>query len=271
MKLPAGVKSCCCFFEQQHEQNTHPAMLALEKRVLGCDFGGTSWTTLEQAKQMPEALGLAPDSHLLEIGAGTGWPGLYLAGQTGCRVTLLDLPVNSLAYALRRARDELPNNACCAVAASAAALPFQDECFTIISHSDVLCCLPQKLAMLEECRRVARAGARMLFYVITPAAGLTSNEMNEACEVGPPFVGVDDDYAGMLAVSGWQVLKKGGLTAAYLDALRRLYDAMKSSAKSLEPVFGGEGLDAQLQQRARQISAIERGLLVREMYLAKAV
>ena len=270
MKSQAGSTSCCCFFEQQHTQYTHPAMLALEKRVLGCDFGGTSWTTLEQAEQIPEALGLTTDSHLLEIGAGTGWPGLYLARQTGCCVTLLDLPFNSLNYALRRARDEQPDNKCCAGSASAAALPFQNASFSVISHSDVLCCLPEKLVMLEECRRVARPGATMLFYVIAPASGLSSNDIGEACEVGPPFVGINEDYARMLAVSGWQVLKKNDLTAAYLDALRRLLAAMKTSAKSLEPVFGGEEYDAQLLHRARQISAIERGLLVREMYLAKA-
>lgn len=268
MKAPAG-NATCCYFEQQHEQYTHPAMRALEKRVLGCDFGGTSWTTREQAEQIPGALGLGADSHLLEIGAGTGWPGVYLARQTGCRVTLLDLPVNSLKYALHRARDEQLPGACGAVAASAAALPFKDASFRVITHSDVLCCLPAKLAMLEECRRVVRAGARMLFYVIAPATGLTENALAEACEAGPPFVDLEGDYPSMLAASGWGVVERTGLTADYLGALRRLYDAMQSSPESLGKVFGRAEFEAQLQNRARQISAIERGLLVREMYLAE--
>ncbi len=245
-------------------------MQELEKLVLGCDFGGTSWTTRKQAEQIPAALGLNGRSHLLEVGAGTGWPGVYLARQTGCRVTLLDLPVNSLKYALRRARETQPGNACRAVAASAAALPFRNASFGVISHSDVLCCLPEKLAMLQECRRVARPGARMLFYVIAPATGLSANELAEACEVGPPFVGLEGDYLHMLAESGWRVIERTGLTDGYLDALRRLLDAMQSSPESLEEVFGSVEFEAQLQHRARQISAIERGLLVREMYLAEA-
>jgi len=245
-------------------------MQALEKRVLGCDFGGTSWTTRKQAEQIPAALGLDARSHLLEIGAGTGWPGVYLARLSGCHVTLLDLPVNSLKYALQRARDGQSGNTCRAVAASAAALPFKNASFGVISHSDVLCCLPAKLAMLQECRRVARPGARMLFYVIAPAAGLTANELEEACEVGPPFVGLEDDYPRMLAASGWRVTGRTGLTAEYLDALRRLYDAMQSSPESLEKVFGRVEFEAQLQHRARQIAAIEHGLLVREIYLAEA-
>jgi len=270
MNNPTGAVSCC-YFEQEHEQYTHPAMQALEKQVLGCDFGGTSWTTREQAERIPAALGLDAHSHLLEIGAGTGWPGIYLARQTGCRVTLLDLPVKSLKYALRRAREELPGNACRAVAASAAALPFKNAGFGVISHSDVLCCLPAKQAMLEECRRVARPGAKMLFYVIAPAANLCANELEEACEAGPPFVGLEGDYAQMLAASGWRLTERTGLTADYLDALRRLYDAMQSSPESLEEVFGRAEFEAQLQHRARQIAAIERGLLVRELYLTEGV
>jgi len=217
MKAPDGAVSCC-YFEQQHEQYRHPAMRALEKRVLGCDFGGTSWTTRAQADQIPGTLGLGADSHLLEIGAGTGWPGVYLARQTGCRVTLLDLPVNSLKYALHRARDEQPRSACGAIAASAAALPLKDASFRVITHSDVLCCLPAKLAMLEECRRVARAGARMLFYVIAPATGLAANEVAEACEAGPPFVGLEGDYPGMLSASGWSVVERTSLNADCLSA-----------------------------------------------------
>ena len=262
--------SCCSYFEKQHEQHTHPAMRALESEVLGCDFGGTSWTTREQADRIPAALGLEPGSHLLEIGAGTGWPGVYLSGRSGCDVTLLDLPVNSLGYASRRASDENIAKRVSAVAASAAALPFRNAVFTAISHSDVLCCLPEKTAVLEECRRVARAGCQMLFYVIAPAPDLSAGGLEEACRVGPPFVGVTGDYASMLAAAGWRTLRKTDLTGDYLDALRTLLDLMQRQSAELEPVFGKAEFGAQLQRRISQIAAIDRGLLKREAYLAKA-
>ncbi len=246
-------------------------MLALERDVLGCDFGGTSWTTRSQADEIPELLGLVPGSHLLEIGAGTGWPGIYLSSRTGCEVTLLDVPVNSLRYARDRARDENLDTRCLAIAASGAALPIKSAAFSLISHSDVLCCLPEKPAMLNECRRVACHGARMLFYVIAPAPGLSPADLDEACGVGPPFVAVTDSYTGLLAKSDWRMLQKTNLTAEYLNALRRLFVKMRASSYELEDVFGRAEFDEQLQHRARQISAIERGLLVREMYLVEAV
>jgi hypothetical protein len=178
--------------------------------------------------------------------------------------------VNSLRYARQRARDASLASRCLAIAASGAALPIKSAAFSVISHSDVLCCLPEKSAMLNECRRVAQHGAKMLFYVIAPAQGLPAADLDEACAVGPPFVAVPDTYPGMLAASAWRVLQKTDLTVAYLDALRRLLDAMKASSDELETVFGRVELDEQLRHRARQISAIERGLLVREMYLVEA-
>jgi len=263
--------SCSCYFETQHEQHSHPAMRALEKRVLGCDFGGTSWTTKTQAEKIPAALKLASTTNLLEIGAGTGWPGIYLAKQTGARVTLLDLPANSLSQAHQRAVDENVGNRCLPVSANGSALPFQDGAFEAVSHSDVLCCLPEKLDMLMECRRVVREGARMLFYVIAPARGLSGPSHQQACEVGPPFVDVADDYARLLIKSGWKVLEMTDLTTEYLLALRRFVICLEADAATLKDVLGEEEYKRQLQLRKQQAKAIERGLLEREVYLVKAI
>ena len=61
-----------------------PVLLAVERGVCGCDYGATSWTTVDEARRIIPLLGLRPGRRLLDIGAGSGWPGLYLAGQTGC-------------------------------------------------------------------------------------------------------------------------------------------------------------------------------------------
>jgi ubiquinone/menaquinone biosynthesis C-methylase UbiE len=62
----------------------------------------------------------------------------------------------------RAAADGLAGRAW-AVASDGAALPFVDASFDAIEHSDVLCCLEAKIAVLAECRRVARDAGRMVF------------------------------------------------------------------------------------------------------------
>jgi SAM-dependent methyltransferase len=231
--------ACCCLndFETQYETFKHPVFLELERRVLGSDYGGTSWTTREQADRIPRSLQLDSGTHLLELGAGAGWPAVYLAAQSGCEITLLDLPHNALLRAVERAQSEnlrVPLNAICA---SGSELPFARGSFDALGHSDVLCCLPDKLDMLKECRRVARPGARMLFYVIAPAPGLSDGKLEAAIEAGPPFVDMEDDYIGMLDASRWRLLGYESLTDSYLASLLRMVDEMQSNHGAFRDVI----------------------------------
>jgi ubiquinone/menaquinone biosynthesis C-methylase UbiE len=113
------------------------AMRRAELRVIGCDYGATSYTTRAQADELARRLALAPGRLLLDVGSGAGWPGIYLAAVTGARVVLSDIPWEGLQVAARRvAADRVAGDV---VSASAAALPFRDASFDAVTSSDVLC------------------------------------------------------------------------------------------------------------------------------------
>lgn len=116
-----------------------PAELAVEREVLGADYGGNGYTTKDQADRLAAALSLGPDSHLLDVGAGCGWPGLYLSATTGCRATLSDLTVEGMAVARQRAVADGIAERVQTVVASARQLPFRPDCFDALVHTDVLC------------------------------------------------------------------------------------------------------------------------------------
>lgn len=111
----------------------------VELAVIGGDWGANGYTTRAQADLLGRELGLRPGVRLLDLGAGRGWPGLYLAAATGCQVVLSDVPIEALQGAAARARRESLAGRAAPVAASARALPFRPAAFDAIVHTDVLC------------------------------------------------------------------------------------------------------------------------------------
>ncbi|MGH2825985.1 MAG: SAM-dependent methyltransferase [Actinomycetota bacterium] len=110
----------------------------VEREVIGEAWGANGFTTVAEAEELGHRLDLSTDSRLLDVGSGCGWPGLFLARQTGCEVVVTDLPTEGLEMATRRAKVE-GVNFLGAVASSARHFAFAKSSFDAIVHVDVLC------------------------------------------------------------------------------------------------------------------------------------
>lgn len=245
-------------------------MRDLERSVYGCDYGSTSGTTRLEAERIAELLELRPGARLLDLGAGSGWPGLYLAQLTGCDVVLVDLPLAALRIALERAVADSLAQRCETVVADGACLPFRDASFDALSHSDVLCCTPDKLGVLRACRRVARHGSRMVFTSMAIAPSLADPDRRVAMESGPKFVDTEEDYAILLGQSGWCLEDRADLTAALLQSMRNELDGMRARGDALTKVFGSDEFAERLKRQRAAITAIDAGFLRRELFVARA-
>jgi cyclopropane fatty-acyl-phospholipid synthase-like methyltransferase len=126
-------------FRERYGRASSDATRVLERMVIGGDFEASGYTTLAQADLIAERLHLREGERLLDIGAGRGWPGLYLSKVAGCSVVLTDLPEEGLRTARRRAGVEGIGDRVAAVVASARRLPFDGGTFDAIVHTDVLC------------------------------------------------------------------------------------------------------------------------------------
>jgi SAM-dependent methyltransferase len=271
MARDPDAKALVEHFAKEGELHLSAVMLEIERAVLGCDYGGTSYTTRDEADRVAGLLGLAPGRRLLELGAGSGWPGLYLAGATGSDVALVDLPLEGLRAAAARAAADRMTGACWAVLADGAALPFRSGSFDAVTHSDVLCCLEAKLEVLAACRRVVRVDGRMVFTVISIAPGLSASDEERARESGPPFVGAEIAYPTMLRRSGWRLTDRADITADYGEITRRLLGEWEARRDRLCELLGAADLSETLARRRARIKVIEAGLLRRELFAATAV
>ena len=243
-------------------------MRAIERSVCGCDYGGTSWTTREQCEQISALLELRPGMRLLDVGAGSGWPALYMTGSSGCDIVLVDLPLAGLKIAAERAVLDGIISRCRVAVADGANLLFPDECFDAVSHSDLLCCLGPKRAVLGACRRVIRRGGRMVFSVLSVAPGLSPADYSRAVENGPEFIESEADYSTLLTETGWGRVERFDLTTDYAASCRRQLEADEEHEEALQTLIGASEFGERNVGWRSKLTAIGDGLLRRELFVA---
>ena len=268
---PAAEQTLAEDFARQYERLQSTVFQNMERKVCGCDYGGTSWTTREEADRISELLNLAPSRRLLEVGSGSGWPGLYMAQRTGSDLALVDLPPEALRIAKRRATKDAPAGDCWFAVADGIALPFRDQSFDAISHSDVLCCLGNKRDVLKNCRRLIRSDGVMVFTVISVTPGLSTTDHAHAVEFGPPFVDADSDYLTMLSASGWNIRHRADLTDGFAMTCRRYLEETEANCEELAKILGTEEFESNLSRTRSKVDAIAAGLLLRELFAATPV
>lgn len=256
-------------FEDVYARSVSPVMLEIEREVCGCDYGGNSWTTREQADDLIRLLGLNGESRLVDLGAGSGWPALYLSNESGCDITLIDLPEIGLQLAEQRARVDGFNERVSTLVADAADLPFPDASFDAISHSDLLCCLVRKQDVLMECRRILEPNGHMAFTVISIAPGLSPSDYSRALANGPDFIAMDGRYEKLLDSAGWAIDQHIDLTADYEESCARQLDADLARMDELAELFGKDEIEERIASWRSKLSTIREGLFLRELFLCK--
>jgi cyclopropane fatty-acyl-phospholipid synthase-like methyltransferase len=245
-----------------------PAWLGAETEALGTDYGSTGYTTRSQADDLADHLRLLPGDLLADIGAGSGWPGLHLAAVTGCRVVGTDLTVESLQRARTRAEREGLAARAVFVAASGRRLPLRSGSFDAAVHTDVLCCLGPKLAVLRACRQLLRPGGRLAFTTIHISEGLEPPEHRRAVRAGPPHVESRRPYAELVAQAGFVDVVDIDVTADYARTQQAWYEAIESRGCELRKVVLDKEFELAQADRRLTTSAIQEGLLRRRMITA---
>lgn len=255
-------------FEDFYERSQAPVMLSIERRVCGCDYGGNSWTSRNQADDLIARLQLRPGVRLLDLGAGSGWPALYFARKAACDVVLADLPEVGLHIAEERAARDGLSHLVSTVVANAAELSFPERSFDAISHSDLLCCLVPKRSVLEGCRRVIRPHGRMAFTVISITPGLTPEQRGRAISNGPEFIESDTDYPTLLAQTGWTIIDREDVTPAYAASCDGQIRADRDHEDELAALIGPDAFAERLAGWRDKLATIRDGLIRRDLFVA---
>lgn len=258
-------------FDAMYDMSRSAVLQRVTDEVCGCGYVGTSWATLTEAGHLLEKLELRASSFLLELGAGAGWPGLYLVQESGCHAVLVDMPETGLKLAMERAAIDGIADRVDTIAGDAADLPLPSGAFTAINHSDLLCCLIEKQRVLDECHRVLAPNGLMAFTVVSVATGLSSAQRAFAIENGPPFIEAVCCYPEMLKRTGWRIIAHEDLTNEYEASCKRLLATENRYVDELTALLGPEEVRLRSEKWKNKVTAVEHRLTLREFYLVTQV
>src|SRR4030095_4721772 len=112
---------------------------AVRKETWGEDIGQNSWVSVDEYRHFLPWLELDAEKHLLEVVSGSGGPALFVARETGCRLTGIDANENGVATATRQAEKAgLTERVSFQVADATGRLPFGDDTFDAVLSMDAM-------------------------------------------------------------------------------------------------------------------------------------
>ncbi len=126
-------------FEDRYRVTGEDVLIEIEREACGTDYQANGYTDRAQAVEIGMLLGLEPESLLLDLGSGCGWPGLYLACRHHCRVVTVDPVEEGVSVSRSRARRDGLTARSLGVVASGERLPVRRGAFDAVVHVDVLC------------------------------------------------------------------------------------------------------------------------------------
>lgn len=255
-------------FTDRYRLCCEPVRIDIERLALGADYGSTGYTTRAQADLLARLLALGPDTVVADIGSGSGWPGLYFAATTGCRVVGTDLPVDGHQRARARSRSDGHQALASYAVATGRHQPFRSGAFDAVVHTDVLCCLGPKFAVLRECHRLLRRGGRMAFTTIHVADGLGPKEHRRAVRAGPWHVTSRRPYAELVVQAGFIDVNEIDVTDDYATTQQAWLEANEDRAIDLRRLTSDRDFALAQTDRRRARDAIAEGLLRRSLITA---
>lgn len=218
----------------------------IRRETFGVDIGQNSWLTVDETDRLLPRLNLVAGDHLLEVASGSGGPALYLARTFECHITGIDVNQSGVNSAIQMAAHspEAGQVRFC-VADASVDLPFAENSFDALLCIDSMNHLPDRLAVLQEWRRVLRPSRRALFTDPVVITGpVTNDELALRSAIGlflfvPP--GVNEQ---LITQAGLRLIHREDVTGNAAVVAGRWHQARQGHREELlriegEPRFEG--------------------------------
>lgn len=237
----------------------------------GDDLGQTSWATTQESNEIPRTLQLTRNSNVLEIGCGSGRYALQIAASVGCRILGLDVNAPGIHNANRlAAAQNLAAQAQFQIADASRPLSFNDSSFDAAFANDVLCHIPDRLAVLRELFRVLKPGAYFLFSDALVIGGTISHhELATRSSIGYYLFSPPGENERLLQQAGFHIVNVSDTTANAASIAQRWHNARHKRIEALRAIEGSRTFEG-LQKFLSTVHTLTRERrLLRLLYVAQ--
>jgi ubiquinone/menaquinone biosynthesis C-methylase UbiE len=247
------------------------AEAAVRRETYGEEIGQSSWMTVAEWRRFAEQLQVQEQSHVLEVGSGSGGPAVYLAAATGCRITGVDINEGGVRNGerlatLRGVADRVRFQR----ADASQPLPFPPAAFTAVISNDAICHLPNRLDLLRDWHRLVPPHGRILFTDALVVTGpISHEEIALRSSVGFYLFVPPGENERLIEQAGFRMLGREDVTEAAAVIAERWHAARERHRAALVAREGAANFDGLQRFLAcvQRVSAERR--LSRYAYLAE--
>lgn len=258
--MPHGDEKETGYYDRTYERAADELYAAIRLEAFGEDIGQFSWLTADEYRLFVSWLGIDSSSHVLEVASGSGGPALFMARETGCTVTGVDIHEAGVDAANALAKElGLAGRAHFVQADARDALPVGDETFDALTCIDSFNHLYERDRVLHEWHRVLKAGAPVLFTdPITVTGPLRREEMITRSGSMGEFVFTPPGVVERLVIeAGFVDVRVEDATQNMDDVAARWHAARAAHAGELDALEGSDE-NAAFQRFLSVVSALAR-------------
>jgi SAM-dependent methyltransferase len=206
-----------------------------------------SFVTIAELRRLIELLPISPGATLLDLGCGTGGPGLWLAGQCGAQLIGVDISAVAIAVATERAQRQHPGDSASFRVARLDRIGLADQTVDCAISIDALQYAPDKLAVLREAARLLRPGGQL---------GLTTFELDPTRAAGIPIYGTDPvpDLRPLLEQAGF-VVESYTEATGWEERITRTFESVLAEQHQLSAELGADAAGALIAEAHLALNA----------------
>jgi ubiquinone/menaquinone biosynthesis C-methylase UbiE len=163
------------------------------------DLGQQSFATLDYFDEIIRRMRLQPGMKVLDVGSGTGGPSIYIATQSGCDLTGVEINSVGIEVANKILQDSGREGQVTFVQADGMSMPFPDETFDAAISLNVMNVFEDKVGLFREVRRLLKPGSQWAFLSGTFDFGPEDQDAKDRLAAGYAIPQYTDTLAGYKA------------------------------------------------------------------------